>query len=87
MRLDRGKMRSVRRSRGISQERLGERIGTTQGRIATIEGGASIVQETAEKIAAALMCSVNDLVESEEPTVTFKVSDLSPEVLALLTRK
>ncbi len=79
-------MRSVRRSRGLSQESLGRRLGTTQGRIAVIEGGASITQETADRVASALMCSVSDLVQVEEPTLTFKVSELPPEVLALLKK-
>jgi len=79
-------MRSVRRSRGISQEALGRRIGTSQGRIAMIEGGASITQETAERVAAALMCSVEEIVQSDEPTLTFKLSELPAEVLALLKR-
>lgn len=86
MRLDRERMRSVRRSRGLSQESLGRRLGTTQGRIAVIEGGASITQETADRVASALMCSVSDLVQVEEPTLTFKVSELPPEVLALLKK-
>lgn len=83
MRLDKDKMRSVRRSRGVSQERLGERLGTSQGRIATIEGGASITPATAKRVASALMCDVGDLVAADEPTVTFKMSELPPEVLAL----
>ncbi len=87
MRLDRDKMRSVRRSRGVSQAGLGERIGTTQGRVATIEGGASITRETAERVASALMCRVSDLVQSDEPTVTFKISELDPWLLALLTKR
>jgi transcriptional regulator with XRE-family HTH domain len=85
--LDRERMRSIRRNRGLSQEALGRRLGTTQGRIAVIEGGASITQETAERVASALLCSVSDLVQPEEPTLTFKVSELSPEILRLLTRK
>ena len=87
MRLDKDKMRSVRRSRGLSQESLGRRIGVSQGRIAMLEGGASIVPATAEKVADALMCSVGEIEASEEPTVTFKVSELSPEILALLAKK
>ncbi len=86
MRLDKDKCRSIRRSRGMSQARLGERIGTSQGRIATIEGGASITPATAARVADALMCNVGELVAADEPTLTFKISELPPEVLALLKK-
>lgn len=86
MRLDKDKMRSVRRSRGVSQKSLGERIGCSQGRIAMLEGGASIVPATAQKVASALMCSVSEIVASDEPTLTFKLSELPAEVLALLKK-
>jgi hypothetical protein len=39
-----------------------------------------------EDIARALLCNVSDLVQPEEPTLTFKLSELNPEVLALLKR-
>jgi len=32
------------------------------------------------------MCNVSDLVQPEEPTLTFKVSELPAEVLALLKK-
>jgi transcriptional regulator with XRE-family HTH domain len=76
----------VRRSRGISQSDLGRRIGVRQARIASIEGGTSVSRETAEKLAGALVCGVEDLVRANEPTITLKLSDVSPEVLALLKK-
>ena len=80
------RLRDVRRDRGLSQRELGERIGVLQPRIAMIEGGANISRETANKLASALLCDVSDLVQPEEPTITFKVSDLPPEILQLLSR-
>jgi hypothetical protein len=41
---------------------------------------------TAEKLAGVLLCDVSDLVRVEEPTLTFKVSELPAEVLALLKK-
>jgi transcriptional regulator with XRE-family HTH domain len=64
MRLDR--MKIMRRDRGLSQSELGARIGVLQPRVATIEGGASVTRETAEKIATALLCDVGDLVAPTE---------------------
>lgn len=85
MRLDKDKMRSIRRSRGVSQAALGRRIGVSQGRIAMLEGGASIVPATAERVAAALMCDVGEIVQSDAPTVTLRLDRLSPEQIAVLT--
>ena len=79
-------LKQVRRSRNLSQRELGERIGVYQPRVAMIEGGANVTRETAERIAAALLCDVSDLVQPEEPTITLKVSDLPPEILQLLRR-
>ncbi len=85
MRLD--NLKAVRLSRNLSQRRLGERLGTTQGRVAMIEGGASVSPETADRYARALLCSVDDLVTPEEPTITLRVSEIPPELLATLTKK
>jgi transcriptional regulator with XRE-family HTH domain len=82
MRLDR--MKIMRRDRGLSQSELGARIGVLQPRVATIEGGASVTRETAEKIATALLCDVGDLVAPTEPTITLRLSEIPPELLALL---
>lgn len=87
MRLDKERMRRVRHARRLSQAELGRRLGTSQGRIAVIEGGASITPETAEKVASALVCSVNDLVAAEEPVLQIRLSDLSPQMLEALTSR
>jgi len=43
-----------------------------------------VPERTAQRIADVLLCNVADLAEAEEPTVTFKLSELTPEVMALL---
>lgn len=80
------RLANVRRSRGLSQRALGQRLGMSQPRIATIEGGLSITKATAERIAAALLVDVSELVEPREPTVTLKVSDLTPEMLKAISK-
>jgi len=55
-----------------------------QPRISNMETGLSISRTLAERIAAELLCSVEDIKTPTEPTVTFKVSELPPQVLALL---
>ena len=80
------RLREVRKSRNLSQRALGQKLGWSQPRIATIEGGLSIKRETAERLAGVLLCDVSDLVRVEEPTLTFKVSELPAEVLALLKK-
>lgn len=80
------RLREVRKSRNLSQRALGQKLGWSQLRIATIEGGLSIKRETAERLAVVLLCDVSDLVRVEEATLTFKVSDLPAEVLELLRK-
>ena len=80
------RLRDVRRDRSLSQAELGARIGVNQPRISSIEWGTNVSRDTAERLAEALLCDVSDLVRVEEPTVTFKVSELPAEVLALLRK-
>ena len=84
MRLER--MAEVRRRAGLNQRAVGERIGRDQSYVSKIERGMSVPNESAEDIARALSCDVSDLVQPQEPTLTFKLSELSPEVLALLKK-
>jgi transcriptional regulator with XRE-family HTH domain len=79
-------MKKERTRAGLTQEAVGKRMGTTQGRITTIEGGASVRPETAERVAAALGCGVDDLVESKEPTITFRLSELPPELAKFISQ-
>lgn len=80
-------MKRERSRAGLTQEVVGQRMGTTQGRVTTIEGGASVRPETAERIATAIGCSVDDLVEPREPVITLKLSDLTDEQIAVLTKR
>jgi transcriptional regulator with XRE-family HTH domain len=81
------RMKAMRRAAGLTQEAVGRRMSTSQGRITTIEGGASVRPETAERVADAIGCSVDDLVEPKEPVLTFRLSELSPEQIAVLTSR
>ena len=83
-------LRTVRKSRGLSQEEVGARLGLAesgaQSRIAMIEGGANVSRDTAERIARVLLCDVEDLVKPEEPTITLRLSEITPELLAALQK-
>ncbi len=79
------RMKAKRAEVGITQAEVGRRMGTTQGRVTTIEGGASVRPETAERVAAAIGCSVDDLVEPREPVLTLKLSSLTDDQIAVLT--
>jgi hypothetical protein len=52
-----------------------------------IETGANVSRETAERLAAALLCDVADLMKPEEPTVTLRLSEIPAELLATLQRQ
>jgi transcriptional regulator with XRE-family HTH domain len=80
------RLRDVRRDRGLSQRQLGERLGMQQPRISNMESGMSISRKLAERIAAELKCSVEDIKTPTEPTLTFKMSELPAEVLELLKK-
>jgi transcriptional regulator with XRE-family HTH domain len=84
MRLD--KMKDVRSNRGLTQTQLAERIDSNQSYVSKIERGMTVPKRVAERIAGVLLCDVSDLVRVEEPTLTFKVSELPAEVLALLKK-
>ncbi len=80
-------MKQERTRAGLTQVEIGKRMGTSQGRVTTIECGASVRPETAERVAAAIGCSVDDLVEPREPVLTLKLSDLTAEQIAVLTKQ
>lgn len=60
-------IKEIRSARGITQAELAERIGTTVATISRYESGQREPTLTiAAKLAAALDCSVDDLVERKE---------------------
>lgn len=81
------RMRDVRKSRGLTQRELATRLHTDQPRIAKIENGLSVPERTAQRIADVLLCSVADLAQSEEPTITLRLSELSPEMLQAIGKR
>lgn len=57
------KIRTLRKSQKLSQEKLGQRIGVAKSRISDWENGkVTGLSTTLKKIADALGCSVNDLI-------------------------
>lgn len=80
------RLKDVRRDRGLSQRELGRRVGMNQPRVSSIETGLNVSPALAQRFADVLMCDVADLRTPEEPTLTFKVSELPAEVLALLRK-
>jgi transcriptional regulator with XRE-family HTH domain len=85
MRLER--MAEVRKSRGLNQRDLGARVGMDQSYVSKVERGMTIPTRVAEDIAHALSCNVADLSEPQEPTITLRVSDLSPEMLQAIGKR
>ncbi|MBA3424112.1 MAG: helix-turn-helix transcriptional regulator [Rubrobacter sp.] len=85
MRLER--MKDVRRDRGLTQTELAERIGSNQSYVSKIERGMTVPERVAEKIAGTLMCPVADLTEPQDPVITLRLSDLSPEVLQAIGKR
>ncbi len=85
MHLDR--MKRARKNAGLTQQQVGARMGCAQTRITMIENGASVRPETAERVAAAIGCRVDDLIEPKERVLTFRLSELSPEQIAVLTKR
>ena len=79
-------MKFVRKDRGLTQRELARRMGTSQARVSSIETGLNVSPKLAQKYADVLMCDVSELRTPEEPTLTFKVSELPAEVLALLRK-
>jgi len=85
LRLER--MKDLRMDRGLTQTQLAARLGSNQSYVSKIERGMTVPTRVAERIANTLLCDVADLQMPDEPTLTFKVSELSPEILALLSKR
>ena len=81
------RMKDVRKSRGLSQREFAAKLGDDQSKVSKVENGMSTSRTFAEKAAKVLVCRVEDLVEPTVPTITLKVTDLTPEMLQTLTRK
>ena len=81
------RLKDVRKSRGLTQRELATRLRTDQPRIAKIENGLSVPERTAQRIADVLVCNVADLTEPQEPTITLRLSDLSPEMLHAIGKR
>lgn len=77
---------SVRRDRNLTQKELSRRLGMGQPRISNYEKGMSVSRTMAERIAKELKSSVEDI-ESTEPVITLRLSDLNPEQIAVLTKR
>lgn len=85
MRLDR--MKTERQSREVPQWRLAEMIDSHQSYISKVERGMSVPREFAARVADALGCEIADLSSPDTPTVTLRLDELSPEQIAVLTKR
>jgi len=73
-------MKRERTRARLRQQDVADRMGTTQGRITTIECGASVRESTAQRVADAIGCDVRDLVDEREPVISLRLSDIPPEL-------
>ena len=81
------RLREVRKSRGLTQDEFSRRVGiNSQPRVSSIERGLHVSPELAQRCADVLMCDVADLRTPEEPTVTLRLSELTPEMLKAIGR-
>ena len=80
-------LRTIRKWRGLSQTEVADRTGLTQGRVSAIELGASCGEGSASRLARALSCRVEDMQLPESPTITLRLDELSPQQIAVLTKK
>lgn len=65
------RIRIYRKSRGLSQEKLGEMIGVGQNTISNYENGAREPdRDTIEAIADAFNCSIHDLIPNNKSIVS-----------------
>ena len=80
-------MKFVRKDRGLTQRELARRVGTSQARVSSIETGLNVSPQLAQKYADVLMCDVSELRTPDQPTITLRLSDLSPEQIAVLTKR
>ncbi len=80
-------LREVRKWRGLSQTEVADRARLTQGRVSSIELGASVGPGTASRLATALSCRIEDMQKPESPSITLRLDQLSPEQIAVLTKR
>ena len=80
-------LRNIRKWRGLSQTEVADRTGLTQGRVSAIELGASCGEGTASRLSKALSCRIADMQTPESPTITLSLDELSPEQIAVLTKR
>ena len=80
-------LRNTRKWRGLSQTEVADRTGRTQGRVSAIELGASTGEGPALRISSAISCRIEDMRLPESPTITLQLDELSPEQIAVLTKR
>ena len=80
-------LRTIRKWRGISLSETAKRAGLTQARVSAIELGASVGEGTASRLAKALSCRVEAMQSPESHTITLRLDELSPEQIAVPTKR
>lgn len=79
-------MKNIRKDRGLTQRELARRMGTSQARVSSIETGLNVSPKLAQRYADCLMCDVSELRTPDQPTVTFRLSDLPPELAKFISK-
>ena len=79
------RVREVRKLRGLSQERLAEKVGVDPKQISRIEGGKSAPSlETLESIARSLEVEMKDLLDFQHLVVEERIEDQAVRLLGLM---
>jgi len=82
------RIREVRKLRGLSQERLAERVGVDPKQISRIEGGKSAPSlDTLEAIAKHLQVEMKDLFDFQHLVAEEQVEDQALSLLGLMDEK
>ena len=79
------RVREVRKSRGLSQERLAEKVGVDPKQISRIEGGKSAPSfETLESIAINLQVEMKDLLDFQHLVAEERLEDQTLRLMGLM---
>lgn len=82
------RIREVRKQRGLSQERLAEKVGVDPKQISRIEGGKSAPSlDTLEAIAKHLQVEIKDLFEFQHLVAEERIEDQAVRMLGLMDEK
>jgi len=82
------RIREVRKQRGLSQEKLAEKVGVDPKQISRIEGGKSAPSfETLDSIAIHLQVEMKDLLDFQHLVAEERIEDQALRLLGLMDEK